>query len=272
MPKPHWFPFYVQDFLSSPTVAIMTAEEVGGYCLLLCYAWQDPRGSLPNDDDSLRILSRVKGDLVRIKSCFNEKNGRIYNVRLTQELDKALEKSDSARKSNAMRWQSERKANVKRTRSSSQSQSQSESEPELQSESELQSQKEMKTCMKATPSVLKVSKTGPTWMAYRTGYIERYQTPPICNAKVNGQLSQVVNRLGAESAPQVALFYLRHNEPFYVRSRHSVNFLLRDCEGLHTQMVTGVKSTTGEARNAERNDDAREQVKRVEVMLKRGTL
>ena len=118
--------------------------------------------------------------------------------------------------------------------------------------------------------MLKVTKTGLTWEAYRTGYIARYQTPPICNAKVNGQLAQVVNRLGAESAPHVATFYLRHNEPFYIRSRHSVNFLLRDCESLHTQMMTGVKATTGEAKNAEKMDEAREQVKRVEAMLKGG--
>jgi uncharacterized protein YdaU (DUF1376 family) len=139
MSKPHWFPFYVADFLSSPTVTMMTAEEVGGYLLLLCYAWQDPQGSLQPDDDSLRVLSRVKGDLSRIKSCFTEKKGRLYNKRLTQELEKAKEKSASARRSNAMRWQSERKANAKRTHSSSQSESQS------QSESERRDKKEDKT-------------------------------------------------------------------------------------------------------------------------------
>jgi len=105
MAKPHWFPFYVSDFLSSPAVTMMTAEEVGGYVLLLCYAWQDPHGSLPIDDDSLRVLSRVKGDLSRLKSCFREKKGRLFNGRLTQELEKAQAKSDSAKKSNAVRWQ-----------------------------------------------------------------------------------------------------------------------------------------------------------------------
>jgi uncharacterized protein YdaU (DUF1376 family) len=125
MPKPHWFPFYVSDFLSSPTVTLMTAEEVGGYLLLLCYAWQDPKGSLPHDDESLRVLSRVRSDLSRIKSCFKEKNGRLYNGRLTQELEKAQEKSDAAKKSNAMRWHSERNANAMRTQSSSQSESES---------------------------------------------------------------------------------------------------------------------------------------------------
>lgn len=125
MAKPHWFPFYVPDFLSSPTVTMMSAEEVGGYVLLLCYAWQDPQGSLPSDDDSLRVLSRIKGDLTRLKSCFIEKKGRLFNKRLTQELEKVKEKSVAAKQSASMRWHSDGNANALRRQCSSQSQSES---------------------------------------------------------------------------------------------------------------------------------------------------
>ena len=128
MAKPHWFPFYVPDFLSSRTVTMMTAEEVGGYVLLLCYAWQDPNGSLPTDDDSLRVLSRMRGDMTRLKSCFIEKKGRLYNKRLIQELEKVKEKSLSAKKSAALRWHSDGNANALRRQCSSQSESQSQSE------------------------------------------------------------------------------------------------------------------------------------------------
>ena len=124
MAKPHWFPLYVPDFLSSPTVTMMNAEEVGGYILLLCYAWQDPKGSLPADDDSLRVLSRVKGDMTRLKSCFSEKNGRLYNARLTKELEKVHDKSLLAKQSASMRWHSEGNATALRRQCSSQSQSQ----------------------------------------------------------------------------------------------------------------------------------------------------
>jgi len=140
--KPHWFPFYVPDFLSSPTVTMMSAEEVGGYVLLLCYAWQDPHGSIPSDDESLRVLSRVKGDLSRLKSCFTEKRGRLHNKRLAQELEKVKEKSDAAKRSIAIRWNSVRNTNVQRTKYSSQSESQSQSESELQSDSESETQSE----------------------------------------------------------------------------------------------------------------------------------
>ncbi len=112
-----------------------------------------------------------------------------------------------------------------------------------------------------------ISKTGPTWEAYAEAYVARYGADPIRNAKVNGILSQFVDRLPANKAPLVAAFYLSHNKPFYVSRRHPVNLLLQDAEGLHTEMVTGVKATTGEARNAERRDDAMEQIRRVQAMI-----
>lgn len=126
MGKPHWFPFYVADFLSSGTVKLMTNEERGAYVLLLCYEWQDAQCSLPADDDSIRILSESTGDLTRIKSCFIKKRGRLINERLYHEWLKVREKSDLAKKSADMRWACERNANALPTQCSSQSQSESE--------------------------------------------------------------------------------------------------------------------------------------------------
>ncbi len=81
-------------------------------------------------------------------------------------------------------------------------------------------------------------------------------------------LAKLVDRLGPEVAPHVAAFYVDHNRPFYVSERHPVELLLKDCTGLKTQWQTGVKATTGEAKNAERRDDVMEQVKRVTAMMK----
>lgn len=114
------------------------------------------------------------------------------------------------------------------------------------------------------------TKTAQTWDAYSQAYTHRYGASPVRNAKVNGVLSRFVDRLGSEEAPLVAAFYLTHNKPFYVSSRHSTDLLLRDAEGLRTEWVTGVKATTGEARNAERRDDAMEQIKRVTAMMQGG--
>lgn len=101
-------------------------------------------------------------------------------------------------------------------------------------------------------------------MAYQT----RYQAQPVRNAKVNGQLANLVKRLGGDDAPRVAAFYVMHNDSFYVRKRHPVDLLLRDAEGLRTQWVTQIKATSGEAREAERKDNLREQSKRVEKLLR----
>lgn len=266
MAKPHWFPFYVPDFLSSPTVTMMSAEEVGGYVLLLCYAWQDPQGSLPADDDSLRVLSRLKGDLSRIKSCFTEKKGRLYNKRLSQELDKVKEKSDAAKRSAALRWHNEGNANALRRQCSSQSESQSQSESELQSESESESEKEVKSCAEVqkprTPP-----KSADVFEAYREAYESRYGVDPVRNQQTNSMLCRLVDKLGAGEAAHVARFYLTHNNPFYVAKRHPVNLLLADAEGLRTQWATGTKATTSEAKQAELKDSVVEQAKRVEALL-----
>ena len=59
--KPPSFPFYVRDFATDPRVLVMTCEEVGGYVMLLCAAWLQPEpGVLPNDDETLAALSRLR--------------------------------------------------------------------------------------------------------------------------------------------------------------------------------------------------------------------
>lgn len=106
-------------------------------------------------------------------------------------------------------------------------------------------------------------KSARSWDAYATAYLARYHAEPVRNAQVNSLLCKLVDKLGEEKAPAVAAFYVQHNNPFYVGKRHPVNLLLADAEGLHTQWVTGVKATTGEARNAEQKDNVSEQYKRV---------
>ena len=114
------------------------------------------------------------------------------------------------------------------------------------------------------------AKTTAIWDAYAQAFERRWHTTPSRNAKVNGQLASLLARLGREEAPQVAAFYVSHNDPLYVRKRHQVDFLLRDAEALRTQWATGVKATGLEARSAEQRDAAQEQVKRVRAQLEGG--
>jgi hypothetical protein len=91
-----------------------------------------------------------------------------------------------------------------------------------------------------------------TWNAYSTAYADRYGAPPVRNAKVNAQIAQLVQRLGADEAPRVAAFYVLHNSRTYVQATHTVDLLLRDAEGLRTQWAQGRQTTQTEATLADR--------------------
>jgi len=114
------------------------------------------------------------------------------------------------------------------------------------------------------------AKSAHTWEAYASAYRGRYGVEPARNQKTNSLLCQLVDRVGSTEAPSVAEFYLSHNWPLYVRARHPPDLLVRDCEGLRTQWLTGNKVTSSEVKQAEMKDDAREQIKRVDAMLAKG--
>lgn len=81
-------------------------------------------------------------------------------------------------------------------------------------------------------------KTAAAWDAYRGAYSRRYGLDPVRNAKVNGLLSQLVDRLGAEEAPAVIGFYVESNHPYYVNAGHVLDPAVRDAEKLRTQWLT----------------------------------
>ncbi len=84
-----WFPFFWKDWLASSAHAAMLPEQRGAYIDLLARAWDndDEAPSLPADDASLASLSglgkrwKKLGALVRAQ--FEERNGRLYNAKLT---------------------------------------------------------------------------------------------------------------------------------------------------------------------------------------------
>lgn len=93
--------------------------------------------------------------------------------------------------------------------------------------------------------------TATTWAAYSQAYERRYGQPPVRNAQVNGQLANLVSKLGQE-APGVAEFYVGHQGALYVRSMHDVALLLRDATGLRTQWATGRRVMSRDAGEADR--------------------
>lgn len=90
-----------------------------------------------------------------------------------------------------------------------------------------------------------------TWDAYTIAYLERYGVEPVRNAKVNAQIAQLVQRLGADEAPQVAMFYVTINDSFFIRASHEFGLLVARAEGIRTQWITGRQVNAVTARQVE---------------------
>lgn len=84
------------------------------------------------------------------------------------------------------------------------------------------------------------TKTHDAWCAYAIAYRTRHGAWPVWNATVAGQVSQFIDRVGAERAPRVAYHYVaKVQEPFVVKQMHPVKLLLSDAEKWATQCQTG---------------------------------
>lgn len=120
-----WFPFWVDDFLTSRTVAFLNMEEVGVYLLLLCNEWKD--GPLPDDPGFLGRLIRADPNTVRtvLEQCFNNVPEGWVSERLELERDEQQKKhakrvsagkaSGRARRKPKRRKENEHRSNNART-------------------------------------------------------------------------------------------------------------------------------------------------------------
>lgn len=109
------------------------------------------------------------------------------------------------------------------------------------------------------------------WRSYSAAYMNRYGTEPVRNAKVNGQINQLLKRLGAE-ASFVAAYYVGINDSFLIRSSHEFGMLLAKAEAYRTQWATNTQMTGATARqmeNTQSNLSAAEEAKR---MMREGGL
>lgn len=109
------------------------------------------------------------------------------------------------------------------------------------------------------------------WAAYATAYRARYQVAPVRNAKVNGQVRELVKRIGQSEAPVVAAWFVRSvSEHAVVKACHDVGSLLFRAEAYRTQWLTNRQVTDTSARqqdqtqaNASAADDAKAMLRRM---------
>jgi len=113
------------------------------------------------------------------------------------------------------------------------------------------------------------AKTFKAWANYAITYQRRYNVWPVWNARVAGQMAQLVDRLGKSEAPKVAAFYLSTNDARVINEQHSVGLLLARAESLRTQWLTGRRMNSTTARQQERTaanyeaaEAAKENIKR----------
>ena len=101
------------------------------------------------------------------------------------------------------------------------------------------------------------------WQAYCQAYVGRYGVEPLRNAKLNGQIAQFVRLVGADDAPQLAAYYLRHNNGFFVQRRHDFGLLLQSAQQIRTDWLRGEQMTGTAARQAESTQSNFETMNRV---------
>ena len=106
-------------------------------------------------------------------------------------------------------------------------------------------------------------KTAAVWGAYALAYALRYGVDPVRNARVNAQLSQFIDRVGAEEAPGIASYYVASGNFFYAAKGHPVGLLLMDCEKLRTEYVTGNQISITQARHLDKRLSTRNAFERL---------
>lgn len=94
-------------------------------------------------------------------------------------------------------------------------------------------------------------KTFKAWANYAMAYRKRYSAWPVWNAKVGGQLGQLVDRLGAEVAHHVAAYFLTINDARLINGCHGIGDLLAKAEAYHTQWATNRQMNATTARQLE---------------------
>jgi len=116
-------------------------------------------------------------------------------------------------------------------------------------------------------------KTFKAWANYAMAYRKRYHAWPVWNAKVAGQIGQLVDRLGAEVAHHVSAYFLTVNESRVVAGCHSIGDLLARAEAYHTQWSTNRQMTATRAQQIDQSQSNRNTVdEALEILRQQGAI
>jgi len=95
-------------------------------------------------------------------------------------------------------------------------------------------------------------KTFKAWANYAMAYRKRYDAWPVWNAKVAGQVGQLIDRLGADVAHHVAAYFLTIDDSRLINGCQGIGDLLTKAEAYHTQWATNRRMNSTTAQQIER--------------------
>lgn len=72
--------------------------------------------------------------------------------------------------------------------------------------------------------------------AYQDGIQQRYKVTYPPSARANGQIAQLIARLGIDGALGVIGWYLASDKDYYRNTKHGLPAMVKDCEILHLQL------------------------------------
>lgn len=294
---------YVADYLAD--TAHLTTEEHGAYLLLLFSYWQTGKPLRADRLASVSRLSNERwADVERtLNEFFHVESGTWTHFRVEADLEKVGSKSKnnseagkaSARARALAKQELEKnkltnastnvptnaeqayQRNANHARSGD-----TDVDVDVDTNTDLEQKQDQKTLQLVdTPAPAKAKRAAKpkdpegeakkeanreTWRAYADSYFNRYGAEPVRNAKVNGLIAQLVQRLGSEEAPHVAFYYVTINDSYYLRTLHDLGNLVAKCEAIRTQWATGTQMTGTSARqieNTQANISAAEEAKRM---------
>jgi hypothetical protein len=96
------------------------------------------------------------------------------------------------------------------------------------------------------------AKTSAVWEAYSEAYTERFGNPPADNVEERKHLSRLIDKIGADDAPEIARFYLKHPNAFYIGKGYPTWLLAQDAQKLRSEWQRGSVITGQKAREIER--------------------
>lgn len=136
-----WFPFWVDDFLGSRRVKLMSLEAVGLYTLLLGEQWKD--GPIPDDVEQIATLcgrhsSAIADAWAEVRRCFTETPEGMVNERLEEERKRQENKRErkvrAGKKGAKVRWSQQDNSSANSTANANAMRQHKQSEPEADTE------------------------------------------------------------------------------------------------------------------------------------------